>query len=774
MNKPLALLSTFQLLSPPMAADIQKPDALRDPRTDPAVSVETLQRVDECCEQFERRWQESKPESIEPLLSGWHGLERRALLRELLAIDLEYRRGRGEAVSPEALKSRFAGDEDIVDLVLSETPIDGSEDGFPPFLSDHPRYRVVARIGSGGMGTVYRAEHALLGRPVAIKVIRPQLLADRLARERFLQEARSAARLNHPNIVTIYDAELSPDGPFLVMECVEGTDLARIVRDNGPLPVAEACEAVRQAAEGLQDAYESGLVHRDLSPRNLMRTEDGTVKLLDFGLALVFGQQNPAEVLGTSGMLMGSAEYMSPEQAENPAQSDVRSDIYSLGCVLWFLLTGQPPRRVRNKEELNRLRAGRPLPRLGSLRAEAPPEVEAVLMKALSTSPQSRYQTPQELADALAPFTGEVATPPARPKSRGRVAMVAAACVIGAMTIGLAAQRHFGRPEERDRPTERMYQEALVLLGQRQERQAHRAIDRLNAVLLHHPHDAEAYSVLADAWNLCGDYGWELPSVAFPNAMKAARRALELNPEHAEAHLALAFAYHGYECDWKRAGESYTRALELNEDLPSANHWYAWYLAQQGRFAEAKEHIDRAAEEAEAKDLIIHNDVGKIRYFAREFKEAAAAHRHTLDLDPDFRKARLDLGYALIELGETEEALDEFDKAKGISERNGDVNAALAYAYARSGQSQQAEEIVSNLAPDAERNGLAMEMAHVDTALGDFDSALNWIDIALRQKSSGRAGLLVDPRLDPLRKEPRFKAALKSIGLADKVLATEK
>lgn len=749
----------------PPTADVTHQPATRDPRSDPAVSVEALQRVDSVCERFERRWQESKPEPIEPLLSRWRGAERRALLRELLAIDLEYRRGRGETISPEVLKSRFAGDEDLVDLVLAETPAAGPDDGFPPFLHDHPRYRVVSKIGTGGMGAVFRAEHAVLGRPVAIKVIRPQLLADRTTRERFLQEARAAALLNHPNIVTIYDAELSPDGPFLVMECVEGTDLARIVREGGPLPVSEACEAVRQAAEGLQDAFESGLVHRDLSPRNLMRTEDGTIKLLDFGLALVFGQQNPAEILGASGMLMGSAEYMSPEQAENPAQSDVRSDVYSLGCVLWFLLTGQPPRRVRTKDELRRLRSGRPLPRLGALRQEAPPDLEAVLMKALSTSPHSRFQTPQELADALAPYCGEVLPPPKRRRIRNRVAMLAAVCVVLAMVAGLAGQKYFSRPEERDRATERTYQEAMVLLGQRQERQAHRAIDRLNTLLTHHPHDAEAYSALAEAWNLCGDYGWELPTVAFPNAMKAARRSLEIDPDHAEGHLALAFAFHAYECDWKRAGESYRRALELNEDLPAANHWYAWFLVQQGKFAEAKEHIDRAAELAEAKDVIIQNDVGKIRYFAREFEEAAEKHRQTLDLDPDFRKARMDLGYALIELGEDEDALAEFEKAEGISERNGDVIAARAYAYARSGQSQQAGEIIANLEPDAEKNGLSMEVAHVYAALEDFDGAFEWLDKAIRQKSSGRAGLLVDPRLDPLRKDPRFKDALKTIGL---------
>jgi predicted Ser/Thr protein kinase len=157
--------------------------------------------------------------------------------------------------------------------------------GVPPELADHPRYRVLALLGQGGMGAVYKAEHRRMDRPVALKVINPGLLTNPATVSRFQHEVRAAARLAHPNIVTAYDADQAGDLHFLVMEYVEGKSLADVVQERGPLPASEACEYVRQAALGLQHAHERGMVHRDVKPQNLMVTPSGTVKILDFGLA---------------------------------------------------------------------------------------------------------------------------------------------------------------------------------------------------------------------------------------------------------------------------------------------------------------------------------------------------------------------------------------------------------------------------------------------------------------------------------------------------------
>ena len=216
--------------------------------------------------------------------------------------------------------------------------------GLPEELNDHPRYRVVAALGAGGMGAVYRAEHRLMDRPVALKVIRGDLLGNEAMVERFRREVKSAARLaSHPNIVAAYDAEQAGETHMLVMEFIEGTDLARLVDRRGPLPVGEACEYARQAALGLQHAFEDGMVHRDIKPQNLMRTTRGQIKILDFGLARFASEVASHAGVTAEGMILGSADYIAPEQIDDPHAADIRADIYSLGCTLYFLLAGRPP-----------------------------------------------------------------------------------------------------------------------------------------------------------------------------------------------------------------------------------------------------------------------------------------------------------------------------------------------------------------------------------------------------------------------------------------------
>ena len=277
--------------------------------------------------------------------------------------------------------------------------------GLPKELDDHPRYRVVAALGTGGMGTVYRAEHRLMDRPVALKVIRGDLLGNPALVERFRREVRSAARLaSHPNIVAAYDAEQAGETHFLVMEFVEGTDLARLVDRRGPLPVGEACEYARQAALGLQHAFEDGMVHRDIKPQNLMRTTRGQVKILDFGLARFASEVGSHAGVTAEGMVLGTADYIAPEQIDDPHAADIRADIYSLGCTLYFLLAGRPPfpdGSLIQKLMAHREKTPRPL---AEIRADVPPELAQVVERMMAKDPARRFQTPDEVARALAPF----------------------------------------------------------------------------------------------------------------------------------------------------------------------------------------------------------------------------------------------------------------------------------------------------------------------------------------------------------------------------------
>jgi eukaryotic-like serine/threonine-protein kinase len=275
----------------------------------------------------------------------------------------------------------------------------------PPALSDHPRYRVVAAIGAGGMGAVYRAEHRLMDRPVALKVIRGDLLGNASLVERFRREVKSAARLaSHPNIVAAYDAEQAGETHMLVMEFIEGTDLARVVDRRGPLPVGEACDYARQAALGLQHAFKECMVHRDIKPQNLMLTTRGRIKILDFGLARFASEVVSQGGLTAEGMVLGSADYIAPEQIHDPHAADIRADIYSLGCTLYFLLTGRPPFPGGNLIQKLLAHSEKTARPLADVRPEVPLELCWVVERMIAKDPSLRPSTPADVVRALAPF----------------------------------------------------------------------------------------------------------------------------------------------------------------------------------------------------------------------------------------------------------------------------------------------------------------------------------------------------------------------------------
>ena len=297
----------------------------------------------------------------------------------------------------------------------------------PAVLAAHPKYRVLRRLGTGGMGTVWLAEHQVMNRPVAIKVIRPDLLARPGATGRFLREVRAAARLHHPNIVTAFDAEPAGDSCLLVMEYVPGQTLGEQL-EAGPLSVADACRAVRDAARGLAYAHAHGLVHRDVKPHNLIRSADGTTKVLDFGLAGVGAGEAVAaggDGLTGAGMVVGTPDYIAPEQIADPHAADARADIYGLGCTLYHLLAGRPPMpagSVTEKLAAQRTRPMDPIPGL-------PAALAAVLAKMTAKDPAARYQTADEVVAALEHCLRMV-DPPRRRRRRWAVVGLAAAALI--------------------------------------------------------------------------------------------------------------------------------------------------------------------------------------------------------------------------------------------------------------------------------------------------------------------------------------------------------
>jgi urea transport system substrate-binding protein len=276
----------------------------------------------------------------------------------------------------------------------------------PAELRDHPRYRVTGVLGRGGMGTVYRAEHRLLERPVVLKVIRPELLDNPAVVQRFEREARLAARLSHANIVTVYEAEQVGRTQLLVMEFVEGVNLAELVSQRGLLPVAESCALIRQAALGLAHIHEQHLVHRDIKPANLLVSPAGLVKILDLGLATLKTGAAGGE-LTAERQFLGTVDYAAPEQWESSRDVDIRADIYSLGCTLYFLLAGQSPfpsSKYSTTMQQMWAHSQAPLPPIRELRPDVPEAVAAVVDRMLAKNADERFANPGEVAEALRPF----------------------------------------------------------------------------------------------------------------------------------------------------------------------------------------------------------------------------------------------------------------------------------------------------------------------------------------------------------------------------------
>src|SRR5262245_36655408 len=274
------------------------------------------------------------------------------------------------------------------------------------------KYKVLESLGSGGMGSVYLCEHKLMRRRVAVKVLPAAKAQDESALQRFYREARAVAALYHPNIVHAYDIDQDESLHFLVMEYVDGASLQDIVKKSGPMDITRSCHYMRQAAEGLEHAHEAGLIHRDIKPGNILVDRTGVVKILDMGLARFFNDEDDVLTKKFDENVLGTADYLAPEQAIDSHTVDIRADIYSLGATFYFMLTGRTPfgeGTVAQKLLWHQNRQPKPVT---EFRNEVSPELAAVITKMMAKERGQRYHTPAEVGRALEPFTQDAISPP--------------------------------------------------------------------------------------------------------------------------------------------------------------------------------------------------------------------------------------------------------------------------------------------------------------------------------------------------------------------------
>ncbi len=263
-------------------------------------------------------------------------------------------------------------------------------------------YIVLEKLGSGGMGSVFKAHHRIMKRTVAIKVLHAAATKNPRIVGRFYREVEAMAQLNHPNIVTAFDAGEHHGGIFLVMQFIHGMDIAHVLKMNGPLPLQQAVNCTLQAARGLAYAHDHGITHRDIKPGNLLVDADGSVKILDMGLARLDREGDSDEMsLTITGRLMGTVEYMAPEHAKNPKNADHRSDIYSLGCTMFRMLTGELPYNGETAVEMILAQRENPVPDLTESLDEVPEGLQDVFKGMLAKQKEDRYQSVHDLITDL-------------------------------------------------------------------------------------------------------------------------------------------------------------------------------------------------------------------------------------------------------------------------------------------------------------------------------------------------------------------------------------
>jgi len=560
-------------------------------------------------------------------------------------------------------------------------------------------YEILAQIGAGGMGVVYKARDLRLDRHVAIKVLASDRLEDPAERNRFVREAKTASALNHPNIVTIYDIDTSGDIQFIAMEYVEGQPLSNLIPSGG-LPFDQVLGHAVQVTEAMGKAHAAGITHRDLKPGNIMVTGEGRLKILDFGLAkkqLGSDDRTVVDSLTTTGMVVGTVAYMAPEQALGE-EIDGRSDIFSFGIILYEMLAGAMPFTGKTAiATLQKILHEEP-PALSSSRPGILPAFEAIVRKAVAKSPALRYQTMEALRADLWKVSEEIIGVRQVRRSRFRPGQAvlrykwAVAGLVVAVVLASQAGALVRRMSSRSSSAEAVDPTTLPATAMEAVEWVRRGavylkrydfpdnIDRAIAVyqkaLERDPNYAAAHAALAEAYLLKNsarpDPQW------IRQATEASSRALSLNPNLAAAHLAQGRLLTQTKKPDEGAQE-YQRAIDQEPRNATAHLRLAEYEGSRGNRTRAEELFAGAAN-LDPGDWLVPQLLGLFYFRNGRYEEAAKAWEKALSLSPDNVLVYRNLGGAFHMLDKWEQAASSYQRALEIQ-----PSAATAGVYSNLG-----------------------------------------------------------------------------------------
>ena len=588
-------------------------------------------------------------------------------------------------------------------------------------------YRIVSRLGAGGMGEVYLGTDTRLNRSVAIKVLPPDATADDEARSRLLREARVAATIDHPNVCAIYDVVTEGEQPYIVMQYVEGeTLLERMRRARIELPetIGLAC----QITAALSQAHARGVLHRDIKPGNIVISSSGMVKVLDFGLAKYFAPSTDAETtISAVGLIAGTTAYMSPEQLR--AESlDGRSDIFSLGVVLYEIATNQRP--------FDRASVAATI---AAILTEDPPPFDGPLQplvaRALAKSRSQRFASAADMQDALTALAVEAAG--------------------GSRTRAVEPRRITVRAV--DPETEKLYLRGRAQWNKRHPDAVRQAILSFQEAVERDPLFARAHAGLADAYLMLGFLQSLPPRDVMPKGKAAAWRAIELDAGLAEPHATLGYMAGVFDWDWETAKRELVEAMRLNPSYSWAPHWYG-ILASPRSLDEAIAHLTRARD-LDPLSPITNVALGVPFHQHRKYHEAMRIYSDVIQSESTFAPAYYYLGLSCEQLGDYDAALANLRRAVDITGRGTLFVGALGHCLGKSGGHDEARQLLEELeGRSRERYVSPYNVMLVHLGLGEHDQALTWLERALEERNAALWMTPVEPRFDPLRSDPEFRA----------------